>query len=209
MRQGMHKTNRVRKLKFPRDKILIMSRVYSIILSLAALVLALDQWTKQSALTALGREGDSIPVLSWFHFTLVHNHAAAFGVFHGIPEGLRVGFLMLLPLAVLTLLWWFFVRKMSPVETLAPVTMGLVVGGAIGNLIDRICFGFVIDFIDWFYPSKGSCLPLFFPGSTNGLEGSCHWPVFNVADSAISIAMVLLVITSFLDSKNTKTSPSN
>ena len=200
----MEKTNRVRKLKFRRDKILSMSRVYSIILSLAALVLALDQWTKQSALTALSREGDSVPVFGWFHFTLVHNHAAAFGVFHGIPESLRVGFLMILPLAVLSLLWWFFVRKMSPSETLAPVTMGLVVGGAIGNLIDRIRFGFVIDFIDWFYPSKGSCLPLFFPGPTNELGGSCHWPVFNVADSAISIAMVLLVITSFLDSKNAK-----
>jgi signal peptidase II len=76
--------------------------------------------------------------------------------------------------------------------------MGLVFGGAIGNLIDRIRFGYVIDFIDWFYPSaNGQCIPLFYyqPGS------GCHWPVFNIADSAISIAVVLLMIDSFVNSK--------
>ena len=77
--------------------------------------------------------------------------------------------------------------------------MGLVFGGAVGNMIDRVRFGYVIDFIDWFYPSSsGSCIPLFYPMSQTG---SCHWPVFNIADTAISIAMGLLIVYSFKQGK--------
>lgn len=170
-----------------------MSRVYAIILSLGSFVIALDQWTKNYALEHLPREGASIDFLSWWNWTLVHNHGAAFGMLRGLPDSVRVTFFILMPLGVLTILWLALVRHFKPHQTMAPLAMGLVLGGALGNLIDRIRFGYVIDFIDWFYRAEGSCLPLFFrmPGN------ECHWPVFNVADSAITIAFGLMIWDSF------------
>jgi signal peptidase II len=171
-----------------------MSRIYAIILCLGAFVISTDQWTKYLALEKLQFEGQSIPFWSWFSFTLVHNHGAAFGMLRGLPDSIRVAFFLIMPLAVLGILWWSLVRHYKPDQLLAPLAMGLVFGGAIGNLIDRMRFGYVVDFVDWFYPSNhGSCIPLFFyqPGT------GCHWPVFNIADSAIFIAVVLLAIDSW------------
>jgi len=182
-----------------------MSRIYAIILCLGAFVISTDQWTKYLALEKLHFEGQSIPFLSWFSFTLVHNHGAAFGMLRTLPDSVRVGFFLLMPLAVLSILWWSMVRHYKKDQLLAPLAMGLVFGGAIGNLIDRMRFGYVIDFVDWFYPSRdGSCIPLFYYQAGTG----CHWPVFNIADSAISIAVVLLAIESFRSSASEKTKAS-
>jgi signal peptidase II len=171
-----------------------MSRIYAIILCLGAFVISVDQWTKYLSLEKLEFEGHSIPFLSWFSFTMVHNHGAAFGMLRNLPDSIRVGFFLIMPLAVLTLLWWSMVRHFRPEQRLAPFAIGLVFGGALGNLIDRLRFGYVIDFVDWFYPSStGSCLPLFYYQAGTG----CHWPVFNIADSAILIAVALLIIDSF------------
>ena len=172
-----------------------MSRIYAWILSIAIFVIGLDQWTKQVALETLARQGDTRPFLGWFHFTLVHNYGAAFGMLRKLPDSIRAGFFILLPLVVLTILWFSYVRRFNTKELLGPAAIGLVVGGALGNLIDRIRHGYVIDFIDWFYPSSSnSCIPLFF--NMDNMPNTCHWPVFNVADSAISIAMILLVVHS-------------
>ncbi len=177
-----------------------MKKVYSILGIVALVILGLDQWTKHWALETLVKEGNSRPVLSWWSWTMVHNYAAAFGSFSKVPfitsESSRVLFLLLVPIVVLGLLWFFHIKHITKKEIFRPTVMGLVVGGAIGNVIDRLRFGYVIDFIDWFYPStSGKCLPLFFLGS----EGkSCHWPVFNVADAAISIALVLLLLEPFI-----------
>jgi signal peptidase II len=176
-----------------------MLKLYSVICSVGALVLALDQWTKSVALAHLLSEGDSRSFLSWWNWTLVHNHGASFGVFRTLPESVRTPFLILLPFTILTILWWFYLKPIKRPQPLSALSMGLVFGGAIGNLIDRIRFGYVIDFIDWFYPStQGNCIPLFHRGSWE----SCHWPVFNVADAAITTAMCLLLIESFLAPKN-------
>ncbi|MEO5667336.1 MAG: signal peptidase II [Bdellovibrionota bacterium] len=171
-----------------------MSRIYAIILCLGAFVISTDQWGKYLALEKLQYEGQSITFLDgWFSWTLVHNHGAAFGVLRNLPDSVRVGFFIAMPLAVLGILWWSLVRHYKPGQVLAPIAMGLVLGGAIGNFIDRLRFGFVIDFIDWFYPSaNGKCIPLFAYQDGSG----CHWPVFNIADSAISLAVVLLAIES-------------
>lgn len=172
-----------------------MTRVYSILGVVACLILGLDQWTKQIALELLRFEGDTKGFLSWWSWTLVYNRAAAFGIFSSLPfvetEAVRIGFLLAVPIVVLGMLWYFYIRKISNVENYRPAVMGLVVGGAIGNLIDRVRFGYVVDFVDWFYPLSGQkCLPLFFLGSDTQ---TCHWPVFNVADAAISVALVLLL----------------
>jgi signal peptidase II len=167
-----------------------MDRIYAIIASFGAAVLAVDQWSKHLTLKSFFHEGQTTSIFSWFNLTLVHNHGVAFGMFRGLPDEVRLGFLLALPPVVLFALWFFMVRKLPKEETLVPIALGLVLGGAIGNLIDRIRFGYVIDMIDWHYPMIGqSCIPLFYPMSTD----RCHWPVFNVADSAITIAMALLI----------------
>lgn len=173
-----------------------VTRIYSILGVVSCLILGLDQWTKQIALELLRFEGDTKGFLSWWSWTLVYNRAAAFGIFSSLPfvetEAVRIGFLLAVPVLVLGLLWFFYIRNFEINENYRPAVMGLVVGGAIGNLIDRIRFGYVVDFVDWFYPTaNGKCIPLFFLGSDNN---TCHWPVFNIADSAISVALVLLII---------------
>ena len=93
------------------------------------------------------------------------------------------------------------VRKFTKDDVLQSIAVGLVVGGAIGNVIDRVRLGYVVDMVDWHYPMLGnSCLPLFYPMS----QGRCHWPVFNIADSAICVAIVLLLIDSYRSSKKTQ-----
>jgi signal peptidase II len=171
-----------------------MSRIYSILLSIGVFVIAADQWTKFIALEHLRFEGDTREVFSWWSWTLVHNHGAAFGILRNLPDSIRVGFFLVLPLVVLGIFWWFFVRRFEPTEKLGPICMGLVLGGALGNWIDRLRFGYVVDFIDWHYWSSDSCLPLFY----HLRNETCHWPVFNVADAAISCATVLLLIYSFV-----------
>lgn len=182
-----------------------MSRVYALILSFGAAIVALDQWTKSLILETFAREGESKPFLSWWSFTLVHNPGAAFGMFRHLPDSYRLTFFILLPPVVLLILWWSYVRRFKATETLGPVAMGLVLGGALGNLIDRLRFEYVIDFIDWNFPwSSPSCPPLFYHFSA----ARCHWPQFNVADSAISVAMCLLVIYSLRkDKHNSKARP--
>lgn len=177
-----------------------MTRIYSILGVISCIILGLDQWTKQIALELLRFEGDSKGFLSWWSWTLVYNRAAAFGIFSSLPfvesDAVRVTFLLAVPVIVLGLLWFFYIRKFEAHENYRPAVMGLVVGGAIGNLIDRMRFGYVVDFVDWFYPTaSGKCLPLFFAGQDNL---SCHWPVFNIADSAISVALVLLILEPFI-----------
>jgi signal peptidase II len=168
-----------------------MARIYAIILCFGAVVIGLDQWTKHLILQQFSQVGQSEEIFSWFSFTLVHNRGAAFGMLRDLPDSIRQGFFLVLPLAVLGLFWWSMVRHFKPHETIGPVAMGLVFGGAIGNFIDRLAHGHVIDFLDWHYPSAtGSCLPLFYPIPGTG---GCHWPVFNIADAAITGAAVLLL----------------
>jgi len=178
-----------------RSILSLVTRNYSILGVIGCLILGLDQWSKQLALENLRFEGDSKEVLSWWSWSLVHNKAAAFGIFSSLPfvdsEPVRIAFLLAVPIIILAVLWFSYIRKFAHIENYRPAVMGLVVGGAIGNVIDRIRYGYVIDFVDWFYPSSsGKCIPLFFLGNDGH---SCHWPVFNVADSAICVALVLLL----------------
>lgn len=171
--------------------------------SIALTVFVLDQWTKQLAVQHLPFEGFSTPFWSWFSFTRVHNRGVAFGMFNNLPETFRLWFLVALPLLVLGILWWTYVRQFREKDILGPVCMGLVFGGALGNLLDRVRLGYVVDFVDWFYHSQsGQCFSIFsfqvFSSSTRGAApGTCHWPAFNIADSAISVAFVLLIIFSW------------
>jgi signal peptidase II len=133
----------------------------------AAIVIALDQFTKWIASTRL-LMGQPVPVLDdAVRFTLVHNTGAAFGLF----PGSRLPFIVISILAI-TVVIYLFLRETY--QSLANrILLGCILGGAVGNLVDRVRLGHVIDFIDV------------------GV-GTLRWPVFNVADSAVTLGVIFL-----------------
>lgn len=133
----------------------------------AALVVVLDQLTKAAASSRLFL-GEPLPVLGEFvRLTLVHNTGAAFGLF----PGSRLPFIIVSLLAIGVVLYLF--TRDAYRELPQRILLGCILGGAIGNLVDRIRLGWVVDFIDV------------------GL-GSARWPVFNVADSAVTVGVIFL-----------------
>ncbi|MDO8524903.1 MAG: signal peptidase II [Candidatus Omnitrophota bacterium] len=129
----------------------------------ASVVFFLDRITKIAAAGNMS-SGESISILpKIFHLTLVLNNGTAFGLMKGQNSALAAFTL----LAVIAIIFYIVTRKgLNPVVSSA---LGLTLGGALGNLFDRIRFGYIIDFLDFRI-----------------------WPVFNVADSAITIGMVML-----------------
>jgi signal peptidase II len=136
-------------------------------LTCATLVLALDQVTK-AIVSARLLPGDPVPVIDNFlRLTLVHNTGAAFGLF----PGSRLPFILISALAIVVVLYLF--ARDAYRSFLNRVLLGSILGGALGNLIDRIRWGRVVDFIDVGF-------------------GTVRWPVFNVADSAVTLGVILL-----------------
>jgi signal peptidase II len=127
-------------------------------------VIILDQLTKFIVIKNL-YPGESLPVIkNIFHITLVCNKGIAFGLFS--KYGGVFIWLPLVSVIIICLLWFFYERK----SLSAGIYLSLIVAGAIGNLVDRIRFGYVVDFLDFRI-----------------------WPVFNVADSAITVGTALLI----------------
>ena len=148
----------------------------------ALLIILIDQLTKAWVLGGVGLrfEGQSVAVLPpVFNLTLVHNEGVSFGLF---GDGSARWMLSLFSVAVAGILGWWALRAD---RRLLITAIGLIMGGAIGNVIDRIRFGWVVDFLD--FSGTG-----FFP-----------W-VFNVADSAITVGVVLLILDSVLSERAAK-----
>ncbi|MEO8001760.1 MAG: signal peptidase II [Arenimonas sp.] len=152
-------------------------------LALSIVLIGLDQWTKQIAATNL-HMGQSVPFISGFwDWTLAHNTGAAFSFLANSGEWAH---------------WFFIVMKIS-VSLVLTILLGkiprqqwrdalpyaLIIAGALGNLIDRFRFGYVIDFIEWYYKRFS-------------------WPVFNIADSCIVAGAVLLILFSFRKKEGVK-----
>ncbi len=138
---------------------------------LSALVVVLDQATKALAEWFLdpARPVDLLPVLA-LHLT--HNRGAAFSLLAD-AGGWQRGFFIVLTVAVVAfLIHWL--GRLQTAERLAAIGLALVIGGALGNLVDRIASGEVVDFIDAHW-------------------GHWHWPAFNLADSAITVGVALLL----------------
>jgi signal peptidase II len=144
-------------------------------LKLSALVIALDQLTKWIAVDSLSLH-EVVPVMPSLNMTLAYNYGAAFSFLAG-AGGWQRWFFIILALGVsLVLLVWL--KKLKPNAKMEAISIALILGGALGNVIDRFIYGYVIDFIDVYYQSY-------------------HWPAFNIADSAICVGAVLLIIDSF------------
>lgn len=139
---------------------------------IAVVVLVFDQLTKYGAANYLTQHGE-MNLTPFLNLVLVHNTGAAFG-FLSSAGGWQNIFFIIVALAASGFILWMSLRLGSKDKLLA-VGLMMVLGGALGNLTDRLIYGYVIDFIDVYY-------------------GSWHWPAFNVADSAITVGAILLVI---------------
>jgi signal peptidase II len=139
-------------------------------LGISVLVVGLDQLTKQAILTHF-RFGEVWPVTDFFDLVLVYNPGAAFS-FLAEHSGWQRWFFIVLAFAISA--WMLVLMWRHRAERLQPLAFALIVGGALGNVIDRFIFGAVVDFL-YFH------------------IGPYGWPAFNLADSAITLGVVLML----------------
>jgi signal peptidase II len=141
----------------------------------------LDQTTKSTIMQTM-RLHESIPVIpNFFSLTYIRNPGAAFGILASSSTGFRLLFFALTSLFALVLLGTIFLRLRQD-DSMGQMSIAAVLGGAVGNLLDRVRLGEVIDFLDVY---------------VNGY----HWPAFNVADAAISVGVFFLILRFALEKK--------
>jgi signal peptidase II len=182
----------------------VSNRAFAVI---TAVLVVLDQWTKYLAVAGLTRAFDgaaglweklvrfqteahprpyrAVTVLEDFwHFRYAENTGAAFSFLASSPDWFRRPFFLLVSAGAMVAIWVYFTK--TPKEhRMLRLSLALVFGGALGNFVDRLRLGYVIDFISWHWYDKAT------------------WPTFNVADSAISVGVALLLIGSFLPEPRT------
>jgi signal peptidase II len=145
-------------------------------------VIALDQWTKHMVYTQF-HFGETVPIIrEFFALTYVRNAGAAFGLLHNAPSYFRDPFFIIVPLVALFIIF-VVLAKLREDQKLTAGALSLILGGAVGNLIDRLRFGYVVDFLDFHWKEV------------------YHWPAFNVADSCIVVGVSFLFIQSFFQNK--------
>lgn len=124
-----------------------------------------------------------LPIIpGWFNLTLAHNSGAAFS-FLANESGWQRWFFAAIALVVSVVIF-FWIQRLKIHERWLAISLALVLGGALGNLWDRLTMGYVVDFLDFYYQSS--------PQSR-----AMHWPAFNVADMAISIGAGMLILDAF------------
>ena len=142
---------------------------------ISLLVVVLDQATKQIAESQLTPH-QAVNLLPYFDWYLTYNTGAAFSFLANAGGWQRWLFTAIAIVISVVIVQW--IRKLPPDETMTAFSLSLILGGAIGNLIDRVYLGHVIDYIQvWL--------------------GKYPWPAFNIADAAISVGAVLLILSSF------------
>ena len=155
---------------------------YQIFTLAAGISLLLDQWSKIYIDNHFELSQSKRIITNFFHLTYVRNPGAAFGIF--ADNAIRVPFFITISsVATLGILW--YVRRIAREKHWQQLALGLILSGAVGNLIDRIRFGEVIDFLDvhWY---------------------NYHWPAFNIADSAICVGVTTMLICSWHEERQRK-----
>ena len=147
-------------------------------LGIALVILLADQATKLLIVDSFAL-GDSQTVTTFFNLVRVHNSGAAFSMLSTASGWQRWFFTAIGIVATFFILW---LLRSHPTQKLFCFALALVLGGAVGNVIDRIAYGHVVDFLDFHWDWLS---PVFFQG---------HFPAFNVADSAISVGAVCLIL---------------
>ena len=176
---------------------------WRVFLAVVAFVVVADQVTKYMAVASLTRAfetpvgqaelsvGEKMSRFLWeehpmraqrvsvlddfWHFTYAENPGSAFSFLSNQPSWFRTPFFLIISLAAMVFIVAYF-RRTSPEQRWLRLALGMVFGGAVGNFLDRIRLGYVIDFVDWHWFDKAT------------------WPTFNIADSAITIGIGLMVV---------------
>ncbi|MBN1380088.1 MAG: signal peptidase II [Deltaproteobacteria bacterium] len=161
-----------------------MKNKYLLFVLITAAILVLDQWTKTLVLSHMAI-GESIDVIDgFFSISYIRNPGAAFGFLATASPLFRSIFFLAATVAAILLILYYF--KNTAIENQwMIISLSLILSGALGNLIDRLRFGEVIDFLDVYIRS-------------------CHWPAFNVADSAITVGAVILIWQMIIKGKEKK-----
>lgn len=151
---------------------------YLILLAISGVIITIDQATKIYIHTRFAL-GESINVVeNFFNITYVRNKGAAFGILSDLPDMIRESFfLAMTPVALFIIL--LLLKSVPKTDKIQILALSGIFGGAIGNYIDRIRFGYVIDFLDAHWYHKHA------------------WPAFNVADSAIVCGVTILILLMF------------
>jgi len=144
---------------------------------LSSIVVVFDQMSKIWVDLTLELH-QSIPVMPSFSITYAHNYGAAFSFLSDAGGWQRWFFAVLAIVVSIGIV--VYLKKLKSEEKLLAVSLSLILGGAIGNIIDRVLYGYVIDFLDVYYQAY-------------------HWPIFNIADSAITVGVGLMLIESFME----------
>ncbi len=137
--------------------------------------LPLDQITKNLVVANMSYTDRREVIEGFFYLTHVRNTGAAFGLFADAPEPFRIIMFVTISLVAVGIIISFFLR-LAPGDRLSALALGLILGGALGNLIDRFRFGEVVDFLHF------------------RLWGGYSWPDFNLADTFIVVGVALLVL---------------
>jgi signal peptidase II len=159
-------------ISFMCNKYLDISKREGLLLVLV--VFLLDQLTKEMVY-GMFEIGESREVIKgYFNFTLVMNPGAAFGLFANLPSEIRRVVLGAVTLGAMSLVF-ILLRNEAKGDRMSQICLYLILGGALGNVIDRFRYDAVVDFLDVYY-------------------GTYHWPAFNIADSAISVGVCILLL---------------
>lgn len=155
---------------------------YVILALVSTTIIVLDQATKLHIIQTM-RLYESLPVIQeFFNITYIRNPGAAFGLFASSSSVFRLAFFGIATLGALLLLGMIFPRLHED-DRMGQLSVAAILGGAVGNLLDRVRYGEVIDFLDFYV-------------------GVYHWPAFNVADTAISVGVCLLALHYALEKKS-------
>lgn len=152
------------------NKIKISTRI--ILILIAVILFGFDQLTKWLAVTYI-TPNSSIQFLPHWNWVLLFNTGAAFSLLHRPDSWYKYGFLLFTAIVAIGLIYYLISKNY---HTLIGVGYAFILGGALGNLTDRICRGQVVDFIDWYL-------------------GNYHWPSFNLADSSILLGVIIIFTT--------------
>jgi len=156
---------------------------YRPLLAVTPAFVVLDQWTKYLVDHRMLLH-QSVPILpGWFELTYVRNRGAVFGFLAGIDSWWRMPFFLTFSAIAVVLLAIFYIRS-RPDQGLLRLSLALILAGAVGNVIDRVRFGYVIDFLDVHWRHY-------------------HWPAFNIADSAISVGICLMLLEAYMEGRRT------
>lgn len=160
-----------------------MKRKYGILLITSIVVLLLDQAAKAVIQSRFSLGGALTVIPGVFDITHIRNYGVAFGMFSGAGRSAGFPILLLAPILILAFVLFEF-RKLDAADVLRSWAFSLVVGGAFGNIIDRLRLGYVVDFLDFHW------------------NGRWHYPAFNLADAFICSGVGLLFLVSFFSSKS-------